>query len=174
MLLYGKGIAAVTLVPTHAERKFYHLRLLRNNLERLYWKDVKRTRDGDSTTSLGNMCNLSQCSVTLTGTLLAHVQLGVHQNPQVLLCKTALQLGDPQHVLDHGAVPSLVQDFALLLVEFREVSVIPFLQPVEVLLDGSMTLWCISCSAQFCITSKIIEGTLCPIIKIINEDVEQD
>ncbi|KAK4810833.1 hypothetical protein QYF61_008805 [Mycteria americana] len=85
------------------------------------------------------------------GTLLAHVQLGVHQDPQVQ-----------------------VQDFALPLVELHEVPVSPFLQSVQVPLDGSTTLWHISHSSQICVISKLAEGTLCLIIQIINEDVEHD
>ncbi|KAK4816773.1 hypothetical protein QYF61_022771 [Mycteria americana] len=63
-----------------------------------------------------------------------------------------------------------VQDGALPLVELHEVPVRPFLQPAQVPLDGSMILWCISYFAQFCVISKLAEGTLCPIIHIINED----
>ncbi|KAK4806786.1 hypothetical protein QYF61_005582 [Mycteria americana] len=107
-----------------------------------------------------------------TGTLLAHVQPGVHQDPQVLFCQAAFQLGGPQHVLVPGVVPLQGQDFALPLVELHEVPVSPFLQLVEVPLDDSMTLWHISYSSHFCVTSKLAEGTLCPIIQIINEEVK--
>ncbi|KAK4818263.1 hypothetical protein QYF61_009968 [Mycteria americana] len=65
-------------------------------------------------------------------------------------------------------------DFTILLVELHEVPFGPFLQPVEVPPDGSMTLWLISHSFQFCVVSKIAKGTLCPIILIINEAVKQD
>lgn len=64
--------------------------------------------------------------------MLAHIQLCVHREPQGLLWKSAFQLGGPQHVL--------VQDFALLLVKLHEVPVSPFVQHVEVPMDGSMTL----------------------------------
>lgn len=33
------------------------------------------------------------------GTLLTHVQVGVHQDLEVLLCKAAFQMGGPQYVL---------------------------------------------------------------------------
>ncbi|KAK4828308.1 hypothetical protein QYF61_025320 [Mycteria americana] len=107
------------------------------------------------------------------GTLLAHVQLGVHQDPQVLFCEAAFKLSGSQHILEHEVVPSQVKDFALL-VELHEVSISLLLQPVEVPLDGSTTLWHTSCSSQFGVICKLAEGTLCPIIQIINEDVEQD
>ncbi|KAK4828339.1 hypothetical protein QYF61_026000 [Mycteria americana] len=97
------------------------------------------------------------------GTLLAHVQLGVHQDPQVLVCQAAFQTDSPQSVLVHGVsspghgIPPQVQDFALPLVELHEVPVSPFLQPVE-----------------FCIISKLAECAPCPIIQAIMKDAEQD
>lgn len=45
-----------------------------------------------------------------------------------------------------------------------------FLQPIEIPVDGSTTLWCISHSPQFCGICTVVEATLCPIIDIINED----
>jgi len=71
-------------------------------------------------------------------------------------------------------VPPQVQDFAPFLCELFEVPVSAFLQPTEVLLDGSTTLRCISYFSHFCIISKLVEGTLCPVIQMINADVEQD
>ncbi|KAK4818982.1 LOW QUALITY PROTEIN: hypothetical protein QYF61_022649 [Mycteria americana] len=94
--------------------------------------------------------------------------------PQVLSCQAAFQLSSPQNILVHGVVPPQVQDLALLLVEVHEVPVSPFLQPVEVPLDGSMTLWCISHSSQFGVIRQLAEGTLCPIIHVTTEDAEQD
>lgn len=47
------------------------------------------------------------------GTLLAYVQLGVHQEPQVLFCQATFGLGGPQHVLMHGVVGYQVKDCAL-------------------------------------------------------------
>ena len=79
----------------------------------------------------------------------------------------------PQHILVHGFVLPEGQDFALPLVECHEVPVSPFLQPVKVPLDGSVTLWCISHSSQFCVIHKSAECELCPIMQIIN-DVKQD
>ena len=105
------------------------------------------------------------------GTLLTHIQLGVHQ---VLFCKAAFHLGGPQHILVCEVVLPQVQDFTLPLVEFHEVLVSLFLQPVKVPLDGTTTLRCISHSFQFCVIYKFAEGTLCPIIQNINEDVKQD
>ena len=63
---------------------------------------------------------------------------------------------------------------APLFVELHEILVNPFFQPVEVLLDGSTTLQCISQSSQFGVIRKLAEGTLYLIIQIIGEDFEQD
>jgi len=71
----------------------------------------------------------------------------------------------------HGIAASPVQDLAVLFVELHEVSVSPFLQPVEVPLDGITPLCCISHSSQCCITSKLAEGALCSIIQIICQEV---
>lgn len=43
-----------------------------------------------------------------------------------------------------------MKDLALLLMEFLE----PFSQPIKITLDGTITLWCVSCSSQFCVTPK--------------------
>lgn len=54
------------------------------------------------------------------GTLLAHVQLGTHQDPPVLFCKAAFHLVGPPHVLVPGIkwrTPFLQQDLPRLLRE---------------------------------------------------------
>ena len=61
-----------------------------------------------------------------------------HQVPQVRFYQATFQLDSPQHKFMPGVVPPQVQDFVLLLPELYEVQwVSPFLQPVEVPLDGS-------------------------------------
>lgn len=67
-----------------------------------------------------------------------------------------------------------VQHTGELLVELHKIPVRPFLQAVEVCLDASMTLWHISHFSQFCVTWKFAEGSLCPIIQILSEDVIRD
>lgn len=99
------------------------------------------------------------------GTLLTHVQLGVHQDPHSLSCKAAFQLGISQ------TVPSKVQDC------------IPFAEHGEVLLahfcSFSWSLWISGNSLGHqpfppsYISCKLVEGTPCPIIQVINEDVKQ-
>lgn len=49
-----------------------------------------------------------------------------------------------------------------------------FFEPVEVLLDGSRTLWCISLSSRYCVICKLATGALYPTIQVIYEDFEQD
>lgn len=78
------------------------------------------------------------------GIVLAHGQLGVLQDYQGVFSQGAFQLGSPHCILVPGVAPPLVQDFALPLVELQQVSVSPFLQPLEVIMDGSTTHWSIS------------------------------
>ncbi|KAK4822221.1 hypothetical protein QYF61_011862, partial [Mycteria americana] len=73
-------------------------------------------------------------------TLQAHVQLFIHQYPQVLLRRAALNPFIPQPVLIPGVVLTQVQDFALGLVEPHEVSIGPLLKFVQVALDGIPSL----------------------------------
>ena len=75
------------------------------------------------------------------GTLQAHGQLGVHQDPQVLFCRAASQLSGLQHVPVPGVVSPLAEDFLLLfLIELHEVPLRSFLQLVKVPLCGSANL----------------------------------
>lgn len=67
-----------------------------------------------------------------------------------------------------------MKDFALLLIEFFEVPASPFSQPIKVTLDGTTTLWCVRCSSQFCVTSKLVERTLCLILQFIHEEAKQN
>lgn len=52
-------------------------------------------------------CSAVQDTISLLyskGTLLAHFQVDVHQEPHVLFCRVAFQLCGPQHVLVHGVL----------------------------------------------------------------------
>lgn len=68
--------------------------------------------------------------------------------PLLLLCQAASQLDGSQHIQGAGLCTSTA--------ELHEVSVIPFLQPFVVLLDGSTTLWCISHSSQFGLSANLL------------------
>lgn len=72
------------------------------------------------------------------GALLGHGQPADYQD---LLGRAAFQLASLQSVLGHGIVPSQVQDLALPLVELHKVPLYSILQPVEVPLDSTTTIW---------------------------------
>lgn len=67
----------------------------------------------------------------------------------------------------HGDIPPSVQDFTFSLAELHEVSISPFLQPVQVPPDGSKTVWCISHSSKFC-RQQTWRGCTLPLIQIMN------
>ena len=62
-------------------------------------------------------------------TLLAHVQLFIHQNPQVLLDRAALSVFFSQSVLMFRIAPAQVQHFTLGLVEPLLVNMGPLFKP---------------------------------------------
>lgn len=102
----------------------------------LYWRA--------QTWAWGSKCGLTSARKTISllccrDTILTSGQLGVHQRYQGVLSQAAFQLGSPQCILVHGVVPPSVQDFVLPLVKLQEVSVSPFLQPLDVIMDGSTT-----------------------------------
>ncbi|GAB0175616.1 hypothetical protein GRJ2_000026800 [Grus japonensis] len=66
------------------------------------------------------------------GTLLAHVQPGVDQHPQVLFCQEAFQLLFTKLVVLPGVVVTQVQDPALSLVEPHTIGLGPSIQPVQI------------------------------------------
>jgi len=80
--------------------------------------------------------------------LMAHVQLFIHQYPQVLLSRAALNPFIPQPVLIARVAPTHEQGLALGLVDPHEVRTGPLLQLVQVPLDGILSFWCASCTAQ--------------------------
>lgn len=104
--------------------------------------------------------------------LLSHGQLVTHQGPKVLFCKAALQLVGLQHGPLPGVIPLQLQDFLLPFVELYDIHLRPILQTFEVPLDGSTTLWYISHSSLFCITSELAEDAICPSVQVINEEVK--
>ncbi|PKU43822.1 rna-directed dna polymerase from mobile element jockey-like [Limosa lapponica baueri] len=98
------------------------------------------------------------------------VSLPPARTPTSFLCKDAFQPGGPQLVPVCGVVPSQKQNFALPLVELPEVPVSPFLQLIQVSLDGNLSFSCIGPCSQFCVICKLAEGALYTIIQIINEN----
>lgn len=74
--------------------------------------------------------------------------------------------------LMHKAIPTQVQDLVLWFVDLHQICAGPSLQPVEVSLNGSTTVWCLSHSSQVCIVA-LAERAVCPIVQVINGDVKQ-
>jgi len=70
----------------------------------------------------------------------------VSTRAQCLFRRAAFHLIGLQPIQVRGVIPLQVQDF----VELHEIPVGPFLQPVEVPLDGSTTSWSMNSSSQFC------------------------
>ena len=64
------------------------------------------------------------------GTFLAHVQIAIHQYPQVLFSRAVLNPYIPQLVLIVGVAMTPVQDLALGFVELHEVHLSSLLEPV--------------------------------------------
>jgi len=90
----------------------------------------------------------------------AYVQLFIHQYPQALLSRAALNPFIPQPVLVVGVAPTHMQDLALGLAEPHEVHTGALLKLVQVPLDGILSFWCISCTTQLGVICKLAEGAL--------------
>ncbi|KAK4826501.1 hypothetical protein QYF61_009574 [Mycteria americana] len=115
-------------------------------------------------------------------TLLAHVQLFIHQYPQVLLCRAALNPLIPQPlsipssrspILIAGVAPAQVQDPALGLFEPHGVPMGPLLELVQVPLDGIPSLRHVNHTTQLGVVCKLAEGALNPTVHVIDEDIKQ-
>lgn len=61
---------------------------------------------------------------------------------------------------------------AFPLVEIHEIPLSPVLQPVEIPLSGSATFTVLALSL-FCNVCEVAEGSLCPVVQVINEEVKQ-
>ncbi|KAK4815224.1 hypothetical protein QYF61_022871 [Mycteria americana] len=91
-------------------------------------------------------------------TLPAHGQLFIHQDPQVLLHRAALNPFIPQPVLIPGVAPTQVQDLTLGLVEPHEVHVGPLLELVQVPLGAIASLRRVNRTTQLGVVCKLAEG----------------
>ncbi|KAK4814468.1 hypothetical protein QYF61_018986 [Mycteria americana] len=120
--------------------------------------------------------NAAQDTVGLLGcecTLLAHAQLFVHQYPQVLFHRAALDHIIPQPVWKLRIAPTQVQDPALGLVEPHEVHTGPLLQLVQVPLDDIPSFWRVSCTTQLGVICRLTEGALDLSVNVIDENIDQ-
>lgn len=72
-------------------------------------------------------------------------------------------------------VPPRVQNSALLLSELHGVLIHPFLQTLQVPPDVIVTFQLITHSLYFhAINKNLTEGTFCPIVEIIKQDIKKD
>ncbi|KAK4814406.1 hypothetical protein QYF61_018165 [Mycteria americana] len=123
-----------------------------------------------------NTWQSAQGTIGLLGcerTLSAHVQLFIHQYPQVLLHRAALNPFTPQPVLIPGVALTQMQDPALGLVEPHEVHMGLLLQLVQIPLDGIPSLRRVNRTTQLGVVCKLAEGVLDPTVYVIDEDVKQ-
>lgn len=102
-------------------------------------------------------------------TLLAPVQLFIHENPQNLL----LQRVHLHELFCHSVLSgiALTQLQHLALVEPQEVLMLSLPQFVQVPLDGIPSLCCVNCSTHLCVICKLAEGALGPTI--MNNDAKE-
>ena len=61
-----------------------------------------------------------------------------------------------------------MQDIALALVELQETYTGPPLKPVEVPLDGMLSLQCVDHTTQLRVICKLAEGALNPTVHVAN------
>jgi len=103
----------------------------------------------------------------------AHVELLIHQYPQVLLLRTTLESLSTQPVLVFGIALTQMQDLALGLVELHVVHAGPPLQPVKVPLNGIPSLQSINHTTQLGVIGKLVEGALSPTVHVTDKDIKQ-
>ncbi|KAK4816620.1 hypothetical protein QYF61_019319 [Mycteria americana] len=108
------------------------------------------------------------------GTLLAHIQLAVDQDPQVLSCRAAFQPLFPKPVALHGVAMAQVQDLALGLLKPHTIDLGPLIQPVQIPVQSLPTLQQINTPAQLGVICKLTEGALDPLIQIIDKNTKQN
>ncbi|KAK4825882.1 hypothetical protein QYF61_003156 [Mycteria americana] len=106
-------------------------------------------------------------------TLLAHVQLFIHQYPQGLLQRAALNPFIPQPILIPRVVPTQVQDPVLGVVEPYKGHMGPLLELVQVPLDGIPSLRHVNHTTQLGVICKLAEGALDPTVYVIVADIKQ-
>ncbi|KAJ7411316.1 hypothetical protein WISP_103196 [Willisornis vidua] len=105
--------------------------------------------------------------------LLAHVQLFIHENVQVLLSRAALNEFLSQSVLVPGIALTQLQHLALELVELDEVFVGSVLKFIQVPLDGIPSFCHINSTTQLCVICKFAEDALDLPVCVIDEDTEE-
>jgi len=97
-------------------------------------------------------------------TLPAHVQFSIHQYPQVLLLRAALNPFVSQSILILKTALTQVQDLAHGLVEPYEFHTGPLLELVRVPLDSILSLRCVNYTTQLGVICRFAEGALDPTV----------
>jgi len=105
-------------------------------------------------------------------TLLAHVELLIHQYPQVFLLRAALEPLSAQPVLVFGIAPTHMKELAPGLVELHAVHTGPPLQPVKVPLNGIPSLQSVNHTTQLVVVGKLDEGALSPTVHVASKDIK--
>ena len=108
----------------------------------------------------------------LEGTFLAHVQLAIHQYPQVLLSRAVIYPFFPQLALSVGAATTQVQDLALGFVEPQEGLLGPLIEFVWISLDNNLSLMCVNCTTQLDIILKLSENALSATANVNEQDIQ--
>lgn len=94
----------------------------------------------------------------------------IHDYPQVLLHKTALNTLIAQSLFMFGIVPVKVQNLTLVLVELNEIHMGPPFKPVKALLEilsDIFFLQCVNCTTCLGVIHKLAEGTLLPLSTLV-------
>lgn len=104
--------------------------------------------------------------------MLGYVEFFIKQYPQVLLLKAALRLFPTQFVFLLGIVPTHLQDLAVRPIEFHEVCMSPLLKPIQVPLDGTSSLQCVSHITQFGVVSRLADGAFSLTVLVTNKDIK--
>ncbi|PKU44393.1 hypothetical protein llap_5336 [Limosa lapponica baueri] len=103
----------------------------------------------------------------------AHTELLIHQHPQVLWLRAALNAFSAQPVFVFRIAATQVQDLVLSLVELHEVSMGPSLKPVKFPLGGIPSFQHVDRSTQLGVVRKLAEGAHNPTAHVANKDVRQ-
>jgi len=103
----------------------------------------------------------------------AHVKLFIHQYPQVLFSRAALNPFPPQPVLKPSVALTKVKDLALGFVEPHKVHTGSLLKLFLVPLDGILSHRHVDHTTHFGVICKLTEGALEPYVRVIDEDTEE-
>lgn len=99
------------------------------------------------------------------GTLLANDQLGINQDPKILLREFAFQLVASQEVLMPLVFLPRCRTLYFSFVKLHEIPLSPILQHIQVPLNGGTTIWPISCSSQYLSSANLPKVHSVPVFR---------